>query len=293
LFAWRIADGYAGFRAGLLAAALTLSVFAVGTPWTLIGQGLGEITAAGFLCLAAVLAMRSRHGPIGFAAGAGILATLAFYTRLNHLLMAAAVALFAMPPRMSVRGVFTTWPWRYRVVWRSALAVPALLGIGLLLFAWRTWHFTGVFSVFHGTQRQLLAIWQPGVSATTSLARGVASAMMVLTVDDPARFDWRALPVLGGAAAAVLAVVGVPRLRELPAAPTLFFLVGISAAFVARGSAYPGRFSVHIIGVTCALTVCAASSLFRLRQRADRRVSTTHSKAPIAVHGRVETISGS
>jgi hypothetical protein len=85
----------------------------------------------------------------------------------------------------------------------------------------------------------------------------------VLTVNDPPRFDWRALPVLAGAAAAVLAVLGIPRFRDLPAAAVLFFLAGISAAFVARGWAYPGRFSVHVIGITCALTACAAARLLR------------------------------
>jgi hypothetical protein len=264
LLAWRIADAFAGFRAGLIAAALTLTVFALGTPWTLIGQGLGEITSAGFVCLAAHLALRSRRGSAGIAVAAGILATLAFYARLNNLPMAAAVALFALGPRLSVRGIITTRPWRHRVAWRTAVAVPIVLVLGLLLFAWRTWHYTGVFSVFYGTQRQFLAIWQPGVSAATAFTRGLASAMVVLTVNDPARFDWRALPVLAGAAAAVLAVLGVPKLRELPAAPTLFILAAIAAAFVARGSAYPGRFSVHVIGVACALAVCAFAALLGL-----------------------------
>jgi hypothetical protein len=267
LFAWRVTDAYAGFRAGLLAAVLALTVVAAGRPWALVGRGLGEITSAGFLCLAAAVAFCSRRGtPVG-AWAAGALATLAFYTRLNNLPMAIGVALFALPARESVRGVITTWPWRQRIVWRTAFAVPTALALGLLLFAWRTWHYTGVFSLFYGTQRQLLAIWQPGISAGAALGRGLASAMMVLTVNDPPRFDWRALPVIAGAAAAVMAVAGVPRLRDLPAAPTFFFLAGISAAFVARGSAYPGRFSVHIIGVTCALTVCAAASLERSARR--------------------------
>jgi hypothetical protein len=116
----------------------------------------------------------------------------------------------------------------------------------------------------------LLAIWKPGISAPTALARGLASAMMVLSVNDPAQFDWRAVPVFAGAAAAVLAVIGVPRFRDLPAAPTFFFLFAISAAFVARGSAYAGRFSVHIVGVCCALAVCAAWSLVRPDSRAPR-----------------------
>jgi hypothetical protein len=263
LFAWRVADAYAGFRAGLLAAAVTLGVLALGTPWTLVGRGLGEISSAGFLCLAASVALRGRRGPWSTAVTAGVLATLAFYARLNNLPMALGVALFALPAREPVRRVLRTWPWRWPVAWTAAFTVLIVVAIGLVLFAWRTWHYTGVFSLFYGTQRELLAVWQPGMSAATALIRGAASAMMVLTVNDPPRFDWRALPVLTGAAAALLAVLGVPRFRDLPAAPTFFLLAGISAAFVARGSAYPGRFSVHVIGVTCALAVCAAASLVR------------------------------
>ena len=263
LFAWRAADAYAGFRAGLIAAVLTLSVMTLGTPWLLIGRGLGEITSMGFLSLAATVAVSSRRGTWRTALMAGILATLAVYTRLNNLPMAIAVALFALPSRETVRDVMRTWPWRLPFAWHTALTVPAVIAAGLGLFALRTWHYTGVFSVLYGTSHQRLAIWQPGMSAGQALVRGVSSAMMVLTVNDPAEFDWRALPVLAGAAAALLALVGVPRFRDLPAAPTFFFLAGLSSAFVARGWAYSGRFSVHIIGVTCALAVCAASSVLR------------------------------
>jgi hypothetical protein len=265
--AWRVADAYAGFRAGLVAAGLTLGVLALGTPWELVGRGLGEISSAGLLCLAAAVALRSRRGAKSLAVVAGVLATLAFYGRLNNLPMAFSVALFALPARETVRRVIQAWPWRQRVVWWTALTIPMVMVVGLVLFAWRTWHYTGVFSVFYGTQRELLAVWQPGMSAGTALLRGLASAMMVLTVNDPARFDWRALPVMAGAAAAALAVLGVPRFRDLPAAPTFFFLAGIAAAFVARGSAYAGRFSVHVVGVTCALAVCAAASLVGVRSR--------------------------
>ena len=56
---------------------------------------------------------------------------------------------------------------------------------------------------------------------------------MVITVHDPPEFDWKSLPVSFGAVVAPLAVIGVPRLRDVPALPALFFLAAISAAFVA------------------------------------------------------------
>ena len=80
---------------------------------------------------------------------------------------------------------------------------------------------------------------------------------LVLTLNEPARFDPYALPVLVGAAAAALAVARAPRLRALPLPAVLFFVFTIAAALVARGSAYSGRVSLHAIPITCALCVGA------------------------------------
>ena len=140
-----------------------------------------------------------------------------------------------------------------------------MFGIGLLCFAWRTWHYTGVFSVFHGTQRYhpLIAIWQPGAPIVESLKRLMHSVLLVLTVNDPPRLDPYALPILAGALAAVLGLAGIPRLRDLPAAAVLYFFASIAGAFVAIGFGYTGRFSVHVMPITCALTVCAVARLTR------------------------------
>jgi hypothetical protein len=43
--------------------------------------------------------------------------------------------------------------------------------------------------------------------------------------------------------------------------PVLFCLASLSGALVARGSAYSGRFSIHIVGITCGLAVCAVAKL--------------------------------
>src|SRR5262249_26099780 len=91
LFSFRLVRAFAGFRWGLVAAALPLGVFALGTPKQLIGFGLSEISSSGFVYLAAWAALRSRHGSIRWAALAGACATLAFYTRLNNLPMAFGV----------------------------------------------------------------------------------------------------------------------------------------------------------------------------------------------------------
>ena len=143
------------------------------------------------------------------------------------------------------------------------MIIPGIIAIGLLCFAWRTWHYTGVFSVFYGTQRYVVAIWQPGAPIELTLQRLIHSVMLVLTVNDPPRLDVYALPILTGAAAAVLSVAGTPRLRDLPAAAVLFFFASIAGAFVAAGWTYTGRFSVHVMPITCALAVCSIAQVPR------------------------------
>ena len=86
---------------------------------------------------------------------------------------------------------------------------------------------------------------------------------MVLTMSDPPRFDLRALPVMLGVFAAAAGVLRVGRFRQLPLNASLLCLAGMVGSFVARGTAYPGRFTVHLIPVTVALSVCAVSLLLR------------------------------
>jgi hypothetical protein len=263
LFSFRVVKAFAGFRWGLVGAVMPLAVFVLGTAQDLIGMGLGEITSAGLLSLAALFAMRSRHGLVRTSVVAGTLAVLAFYTRLNNLIMALGVSAFALPLALPTRALWRPRRWTPVTSWRLVSYVVGAVGIGTLLFAWRTWYYTGVFSVFYGTQADLLRVWQPGMGLGTALERMAASVLMVLTVNDPPRFDPFALPVLAGAAAAVAAVAGAPRLRALPLAPVLWFFTAIAGAFVARGSAYPGRFSVHVLPVASALAICAIASIVR------------------------------
>jgi hypothetical protein len=278
MFSFHVTRAFAGFRWGLVAAVATLTVFTLGTTWAHLGRGLSEISSAGLLSLAALVALKSRHRSWRLALAAGVFATLAFFTRLNNLPMAVAVAVFALPVRQPIRTALRPRAWMARASWPTAIGVTLTLCLGLLLFAWRTWHYTGVFSVFYGTQRDLLAIWQPGVSLGTLLERMAGSVMMVLTMNDPARFDVYALPLLAGALVSLLATIGVPRLRELPLGPVVFCLSALVAPLVARGSAYPGRFSVHLIGVSCAVVACAAALISEGAWR-DGITRTTRSRA--------------
>jgi hypothetical protein len=263
LFGFHATKRFAGFRWGLAAGITTLAVVVLGPGWAFVGRGLSEITSAGFAYLAALIACRSRPRHWRIAIVAGVLASLAFYTRMNNLPLAVAAAAFALPTIPPVRTAFPAAFRRSLVPWGSAILVVSVLGLGLLLFAWRTWHYTGVFSVFHGTPRAALSIWQPGMSVWTWLERMTGSLMMVLTMHDPPAFDPLAIPLLLGFIVSLLALLRFPRLRNLPPGPVLFCLGAVSGSLIARGSAYPGRFSIHVIGVTSTVFACTAALLWQ------------------------------
>jgi hypothetical protein len=278
--AFRITRPFAGFRWGIVSAVMTLTVFTLGTTWGYLGHGLSEISSAGLVSMAALVAIRSRHRGWGLQFGAGLLAVLAFYTRLNNLPMVLAIAAFAVPMRQPIRTLLRPRTWAGRTSWRTAAVLVLMLGVGLVLFAWRTWHYTGVFSVFYGTQRDLLSVWQPGMAVGTWIERMAGSVMMVLTMNDPARFDPHALPLLAGAACAALALAGVPRLRELPIGAVLFGLSSFAGALLTRGSAYSGRFSIHAIGIMCAISTCVLASFTTGARTSAASPRPTPSSAP-------------
>ncbi len=275
LFSFHFVRKFSGFWWGIAAGVATLAVFTLGT-WQFVGLGLSEISSAGFIYLAALFALRSRTGHTRAAVAAGILATLGFYTRLNNLPMAAGVGFLALPISQPARTIFQPRNWVSHVAWQTVAVVEGTLLIGVLLLAGRSWYYNGVFSAWYGTQIGLLSVWQHGAPLALTLNRIAGSVMMVLTMNDPARFAWYALPLLLGAIASALAITGVPRLRELPLGLVLFCLSSIAGAFVARGSAYPGRFSIHVIAVATTVTLCGIAMLTRAVVRQSTRTSPTH-----------------
>ena len=207
-----------------------------------------------------------RHRNWGAALVAGALVTLGVYTRLNNLVMALGVCVFALPPRAAIADIVGRRPWA-GTSWRTIVIIVLAVSAGMALFATRTWHYTGVFSIFYGTQRDHLSLWQPGMSMPALLLRMMDSVMMMVSVNDPPRWDLYALPVVAGGAVSVLAIAGVPVVRRLPAGVVLFFVAAIAGALIARGSAYAGRFSIHVIPVACAAFTCAlAAAANRIRR---------------------------
>jgi hypothetical protein len=266
LFSFHVTKVFAGLRWGLVAGALTLALFMAGPGFIFVGHGLSEISSAGFIYFGALFALRSRHGSWPAALAAGACATLGIWTRLNNLPMAMAVCVFAWPIREPIRTLLRPAAWFRRASVPTIAIVSATVSVGLLLFALRTWYYTGMFSLFYGTQGSARQVWQPGMSLGNGLEAMFDSLMMVLTTTDPPRIHNGSIPLIAGVVVSVAAVTGVGVLGELPFGVVLFCLVSLVGALVARGSAYSGRFSIHIIGAATTVLVCGISRvLLRLR----------------------------
>lgn len=258
-FAFHFVKAVASPRWAYAASVLTLGLYTIGPAWYLFGRGLSELTSAGFIYGAALAALRGRRGSVPAIVIAGVLSVLAFYARLNNLPMALAVCLFALPARMPAAAAIR----RPLSVWRAAskpvvLGVLASIAIGLHLFTLRTWHFTGVYSMLHGTSTGANTMWKVGESLFQSMA---SSVLMMLTMNDPPRFDVRAVPLLLAPAVSLLGCLGVRPFARLPLSAAAVCLAGVSSALIVRGTSYPGRFSVHLIPIAVVVTVCALSEL--------------------------------
>ena len=269
LFAHQVVSAAYGFRWGLAAAVLCLTIVMQGPPWMFVGIGLSDIASAGFIYLAALVVASARlrgEIPLGTAIGAGILASIGFYTRLNNLPMAFASSAFGLSLAVPSHGWWRARAWWAHVSWNALFGVAGVVLAAMLLFTLRTYHYTGVFSMLHGTTWGNHVLWRPGQPLSEAAAGMFSSLMMVLTFNDPPRFAIYALPLLVGAVVAVAALANLKPVRDVPLALAAFFLVACSGALAARGVAYAGRFSIHLLGVGCALTVCGIASLARMRQ---------------------------
>jgi len=245
-----------------------LAMFTLGTPWYFVGRGLSEIAAAGWAFLAAFFLLRARLGQRSSAIVAGSFAVLMFCTRLNHLLFAVFLLPLLWPARTPARlaSIRRALP---VVSGRAAALYAACFATGLILFAARTWHYTGVFSLFYGTS---LKNNDTGLRLTTlgspAMWQQVAHSLKALVwMNEPPGFDPRALVVFAGSACAVLALLQVPRFNRLP------FRIAASAAGAIVGSAfahthnYPGRMSIHLMPFATAMTVVGLAAMLPVRLR--------------------------
>ncbi len=240
---------------------LTLALLTGGPAWYLFGRGLSELTSAGLIYAAALWTLRGRWSQKHLVV-AGLCAAAAFFTRLNNLPVAAALIGFSLPVRVQAGHL---WQWRkwWRRVSKAAFAamVTAIAG-AIVLFSLRTYYYTGSFNALSGTQASARSVWQPTGDGKSAAENVRDSVLMVLTMSDPPKLEPRAIPILAGVAIAILGLAGVAPFRRLPMNVSLLCLAGLVGSFMVRGSAYPGRFSVHLIPVCVALCVSAMAMFF-------------------------------
>jgi hypothetical protein len=148
----------------------------------------------------------------------------------------------------------------------AIIAYLLCLAGGACAFALRTWYYTGHFSMFYGTTRTHngtgLGLTLGSFASPAVWGAAFESLLMVITVQDPPRFDVRAIPVIAGVACAIAGLLGAPVVRRLPLGAIVFCLGAIAFGLVARGIAYPGRFSMQLIPIAIArstATVAIAS----------------------------------
>lgn len=266
LLAFQLARVTAGFRWGLAAAVATLATFTLGTPWYFLGRGLSEIAAAGWAFLAIFFLLRARRGRLTWAVAASVSAVLMFYTRLNHLLFAG----FLIAACLTVRTPATVSAIAQAIPRVRKAAVAIFLGgfaSGVLFFMWRTWHYTGVFSLFYGTS---LKVNDTGLRPWTLLNGevwgkvGHSLANLVL-MNEPPHLDPRTVVMMVGAAVAVFAFVQAPVARRVPATVVILALGGSVSALFAHAHGYPGRFSIHLVPFAAALAATFAASVLSRR----------------------------
>lgn len=268
LLAFQIVRTTAGFRWGVAAGSAVLATYSLSTTWHFIGRGLSEIAAAGWAFTAMFFLLRGRRGHPAWLVAAGLCAVLMFYTRLNHLLFAPFLAAFLLPLRVPA-----IWPAVARAVRRirpmSLVIFGGMFAIGVGLFALRTWHYTGVFSLFYGTSLPNHDIGlRPWTLLDGAMWATISHSLAALFwMNEPARPDPRSIVMVAGALVAVAAVLQVPLARRLPAAAVIAGIGATAGSFFVHVHAYPGRISIHLVPLMSALTFAALARLKNLATR--------------------------
>jgi len=280
MFAFEVVRRLAGFWFGIAAGVLTLATVTIGPNWYIVGRGLGDISAAACVYLAAFALLRARdQNRVAPAITAGLFATLAVFTRLNHLPLVIAMVVLALPATSGAASLLHVPDVLRRLPARIGIVYLTCIVVGVALFAARTWYYTGHFSFFAGTTITQngtgLGVTWSSLATARAWRSGLESVSMIVTVQDPPRFDPRAALVIAGVAAAAAGLLGAPVVRRIPLALAVICVAGVAGGLVARGQAYPGRFSIHVIPAAVAASVSAVA-LF-----ADRAVAASRMSNPL------------
>jgi hypothetical protein len=262
LAAFAVVKPVAGFRWAIGAAAATLATFSVSTLWYFPGRGLSEVAAAGWGFAAALLLIRAEKAGVASAFVAGLLATLMFYTRLNHLLFAGFLVVLLVPLTVAAR-VSDVRASVSRINLPAAATYLATFAAGVALFAARTWWYTGVFSVLYGTSlKNNDTGLRFGTIASTAVWSRISHSLRALVwMNEPPSPDPRALLVAAGVILSALAVLQVPRVNRLPFAVAVVTLGACVSSLFAHTHNYPGRMSIHLAPFAIAMTATAGAKL--------------------------------
>jgi hypothetical protein len=272
-FVHRVVSAIAGYRWGLAGAVTLLTLVMQGPTFGFVGRGLTDISATGLLYMSALFALnRQPDGSFRLPTvmASAVMATLAFYTRLNIFPVALSVAALALPLGVPVRALWRPAEAIRRTSWLLVGGFVVTLAGALLLFALRTWYYTGVFSITHGTSFGVNKVWQPDLPYSAGFERMLDSFGVLLTLNDPPRLSIYSIPLLIAGASSVAAIVGMRGFRDLPLSVVFFFLGCCSIATVIRGIAYSGRYSTHLLGAGCALAMLVVAMAVTSVTRAPR-----------------------
>jgi hypothetical protein len=263
LAAFAVVKPVAGFRWAIGAAAATLATFSVSTLWYFPGRGLSEVAAAGWAFAAALLLIHAQNAGAAPAFAAGLLATLMFYTRLNHLLFAGFLVVLLVPVSVSARWSDVRASLS-RINLPAAATYLATFVAGVALFAARTWWYTGVFSVLYGTslKNNDTGLRFGTITSAAVWSRIGHSLRALVWMNEPPSPDPRSLLVVAGVILSLLAVLQVPRISRLPFAVAIVTLGACASSLLAHTHNYPGRMSIHLAPFAIAMTATAGARLF-------------------------------
>jgi hypothetical protein len=150
-----------------------------------------------------------------------------------------------------------------RLAVRPALAYLGTFAAGVMLFATRTWWYTGVFSILYGTS---LKNNDTGLRLTTIASPEVwgkiwHSLRALAWMNEPPSPDPRAALVVIGLLLSAAALLHLPKFNRLPLSIAVVTLGACVSSLLAHTHNYPGRMSIHLAPFAVAMTATAGARL--------------------------------
>lgn len=205
----------------------------------LIGSGLQEYAAMFLLLLAAWAVVMARNGNWRIMLGAGFLAVLGFWLRMDHLGCLAGLGLLVLEPvEGGPRQAWRQWLGCWKRLWRPLAIywIPLILAVVAVLF--RNWLFSG-----------RLTLHDPGYLKwlTRSLEETLGGLRILLSAKEQglSQAGWF---IWGGTVTGILALFFRPGpLRYYPLGLGIILAATLAPYFYALVNGYTPRFSIHLL----------------------------------------------